>query len=209
MEFDFGVYLVDLFGIAVFAISGALLAAKLKMDITSFILLGMVAGVGGGTLRDMLLGRTPVYWIEDPTYFILCTFVSISTFFIAHWLNRFTKLLLWFDALGMAVFCVTGTEISLAFGTSYSVAMLMGVMSSCFGGLFRDVAAQVPSILFQKNIYMTAAVLGSGSFIIFADVLLIDRNFSLILAVTLAFGLRALAIIYDLRLPSYQWLDHK
>lgn len=207
MVIDQVVHSLDQIGIAVFVISGSLLAAKLKMDITSFVFLGLAAGIGGGTIRDLLLGRDPVFWVAEPYYLILCVSVACTTFFIAHWLQRVSKLLLWFDALGMAIFSVIGTQIALEAGVANSVAILMGVITACFGGLVRDILAQMPSILFQKSIYVTAALLGATSFVYLTKFLLISPSYALMISFLLAFILRGLAIIFNLRLSSYKWID--
>lgn len=207
MIIDHFITILDQVGITVFVISGALVAAKLRMDITSFIFLGMAAGLGGGTLRDLLLGRTPVFWISDPDYFTLCLIVASITYFVAHWLERVSTLLLWFDAAGMALFAIIGTQISLDYGTTISVALLMGVITASFGGLIRDIMAGQPSILFQKNVYMTAALAGCSAYIIMIKFTEIDPNIALVSSAALTFMVRGAGILFDWRVPSYKWID--
>lgn len=154
-------YMIDLFGTAIFAVSGVLLAGRLKMDPFGVIVLGSVTAIGGGTIRDMALGATPVFWITDTTYlwviFITCLLTMI--------LVRRPKRLAWWvlpvcDAIGLAVFVGIGVEKALAYNASGMVAVIMGVITGCGGGIIRDVLAREVPMVLRSEVYATACIIG-------------------------------------------------
>ena len=126
MLFDTAAAALDWLGVIVFAVSGALVASRKQMDIVGFALLGTVTGIGGGTLRDLLLGQGPVFWVREPAYLIVCVIVSGVVFVTAHIPQSRYRVLLWFDALGLALFAVTGAERALLVGSGTVVAVAMG-----------------------------------------------------------------------------------
>src|SRR5262245_17751404 len=130
---------LDWFGIIIFAISGALVASRKEMDAVGFILLGTATGIGGGTIRDTLLGALPVFWLTEPAYLVACVLASSATFLLAHIPQSRYTLLLWFDGIGMALFAVTGAEKALLAGTCPGVSIAMGVITATFGGIIRDI----------------------------------------------------------------------
>lgn len=155
------VYLIDLFGTAVFAFSGVLVAGRLRMDAIGVIVLAAVTAIGGGTIRDILIGARPLFWIADPTYL----WVILATAALGMWLARVPRRLPWYvlplaDALGLALFVVIGTKKALLFGTSDLVAVVMGVITGVAGGMIRDVLAREVPMVLQKEIYATACILG-------------------------------------------------
>lgn len=153
--------ILDLFGVAVFAVTGALVASRKQMDIVGFALLATVTGIGGGTLRDLLLGFSPVFWVHQPVYVVICVAVAAVVFFTAHIPESRYRLLLWLDALGLSVFCVVGAEKALAAGTDPFIAIVMGVITATFGGLVRDVLGGEIPVILRKEIYASAALAGS------------------------------------------------
>ncbi len=197
------VWWLDVGGVAVFAATGALVASRKQMDIVGFVLVASVTGIGGGTVRDLLLGRLPVFWIGEEHYVLICAAVAVTVFFTAHLIESRFRVLLWADALGLALYGVLGTEIARASGASPLVAILMGMLTATFGGLIRDVlCGEVPLIL-RKELYATAALAGAAS-----DVLLQELGIAAIPTMTsafvVAFVIRALAIGYGLSLPVYR-----
>lgn len=126
---------LDWFGIVVFTATGALVASRKQMDAVGFILLGTVTGVGGGSVRDLLLGDLPVFWVTEPAYLLTCVAVSLVTFFLAHIPTSRYRVMLWFDAVGMALFAVSGAEKALLAGAAPSVAVAMGVITATFGAV--------------------------------------------------------------------------
>ena len=148
------------FGDVVFAVSGALTAARYRMDVLGFVLIGTVTGIGGGTTRDLLLGRT-VWWTQDPTELILCIAASLVTFFfITSDITR-RKGMIWSDALGLSVFGVVGCHIALAFGSPPIIAVFMGMVTATGGGVIRDVLTNTQPLILCGQPYATAALLGS------------------------------------------------
>jgi uncharacterized membrane protein YeiH len=193
---------LDWFGICVFALSGALVASRKQMDIVGFALLGCVTGIGGGTVRDVLLGSLPVFWVQKPAYLITCVVVSCAAFFVAHLAHSRLRFLLWCDAVGLALFSVTGAQVALAGGASNTIAIAMGVVTATFGGVIRDILGGEIPIILRREIYVTAAFLGACIFA-FSQYLGVTTDMSLIAGFLAAFALRASAIRFDLSLPVF------
>jgi len=195
----------DLIAVGVFAASGALAAAEKRLDILGFILFGTITGVGGGTLRDLLLDL-PVFWISDTRYLWVCIALSGLTWYVAPMLSARRRLLLWADALGLALFCVLGCAKALQYGAPWIVAIVMGVMSASFGGLIRDTLLGRASVLLGAEIYVTAALAGACSYALLAMLTAVPASYALLIAMLPAFILRAGAIQAGWRLPSYRRL---
>lgn len=203
----------DLLAVGVFAASGALAAAERRLDIISFVLFGTITGIGGGTLRDALL-QLPTFWISDTRYLWVCTAVSALTWYLAPTFSARRRLLLWADALGLALFCVLGCAKALEYQAPWIVAIVMGVMSASFGGLIRDTLLRRESVLFGAELYVSAALAGAASYALLnalKPVLMpltgagLD-TLTLLLAMLPAFILRAGAIQFAWGLPGYRRL---
>ncbi len=203
MSFDITavVNIMGLCAVAVFAISGALDAARQKMDILGFMLIGTATGIGGGTLRDVLLGNVPVFWIREPVWIVICLSASAATYFVAPKLASRTRALIWMDAVGLALFAVVGTEIALDFGASPLISICMGVMSATFGGIARDVLCGSNLTLMNEELYITTALAGSVVYL-WLSTLGLPYSYDLIGGFLVAFLLRALAIRFRLKLPN-------
>ena len=185
-------------GDVVFAISGALMAARYEMDIVGFIMIGTITGIGGGTTRDLLLGRT-VWWTQDPVELILVVTVSIITFFfITNEVTR-KKGVIWADALGLSVFAIVGAHIALAFGSPFYIAVVIGMITATGGGVIRDVITNNLPMIMSGQLYATAALLGALSYVILIT-LGVNEIISEIVGVLSAFLLRASAVIFDIRM---------
>jgi uncharacterized membrane protein YeiH len=156
---------LDLLGVGVFAITGALVASRKQMDLVGFALLATVTGIGGGTLRDLVLGLTPVFWVQQPIYVVICIVVAAIVFFTAHIPESRYRLLLWLDALGLATFCVVGADGALVAEAGPFIAVVMGVITATFGGVVRDVLGGEIPVILRKEIYATAALAGAGTFV--------------------------------------------
>jgi uncharacterized membrane protein YeiH len=151
---------LDYFGIAVFAISGALLAAEKRQTLVTFFFFAVVTGVGGGTLRDLLIGA-PVFWIHTNATLLICIGAALLVWLASH--QRFAgRALLWFDAAGLTAYATYGAAKALAYGVAPVPAFAMGVMTACVGGIIRDVLAGEPSILMRPELYVTAAALSAA-----------------------------------------------
>lgn len=200
------IYGLDLFGVAVFAVSGSLAAGRKHMDVFGVVVLGLVTALGGGTLRDTLLDAGPVFWIADRIYLLVAVGASLLTFFSVRIIRVPWRGLLISDAFGLAVFMAIGTAKALAVTNSPSIAMIMGVMTGVAGGMVRDVlSAEVPLIL-RKEIYATAALCGSFSYIVMQRLGLAE-TLSLLLAAMLTLVIRLAAIHYNFSLPVFRSKD--
>src|SRR5215212_4223914 len=155
---------LDFFGVGVFAVTGALVASRKQMDIVGFALLGTVTGVGGGSVRDLLLGL-PVFWVQQPLYGVICIVVSAVVFFTAHIPESRYRLLMWLDAVGLSFFCVVGAAKGLDTGAGPLIAVVMAVITASFGGIIRDILGGESPFLLRKEIYVTAALAGAVTFV--------------------------------------------
>jgi uncharacterized membrane protein YeiH len=195
--------ILDWLGIIVFAVTGALVASRKQMDIVGFALLGTVTGIGGGTLRDILLGQLPVFWVGQPLYLVACVLVSCVVFFTAHLPQSRYRLLLWFDAIGLVLFAITGAEKAMLSGAGPVVAVAMGVITATFGGIIRDVIGGESTIVLSREIYVTAAHLGALTFVRLTLAGL-SREIDLGIGLAAGFTLRGLALHNGWSLPRYR-----
>lgn len=191
------------FGIVVFAISGALAASRKEMDIIGFIIFANITAIGGGTVRDMMLGLTPVFWVSQTNYVIVASVVAIIVFFTAHIPQSRFKMLLWADAIGIATFSVLGAQIAHDAGISAISAVLMAVITSSFGGIIRDVLADDQTIFMRQEIYLTAILMGSCSYIGLIEVGA-DKNFAAIIGFITCLLIRGLALRFNWCFPGYK-----
>jgi uncharacterized membrane protein YeiH len=194
---------LDWLGIVVFATTGALAASRRQMDIVGFALLATVTGIGGGTLRDVLLGTLPVFWVADPTYLVVCVGVAGVLFFIAHIPESRLRLLLWLDGVGLALFAVIGAEKALAAGGGPVVAVAMGTITATFGGIIRDVLCGETPVILSREIYVLAALLAAVVFVGVAA-LGLGRDAALISGFGAGLVLRSIALYWGLSLPRYR-----
>ena len=192
---------LDLIGTAVFALTGALLAAKLRQTLVTMAFFALVTGVGGGTVRDLLIGA-PVFWVRDPWVAPICLAVALIAWFTprAWWQGT---LLEWLDATGLAAFATLGAAKALAFGIAPVPAVVMGVVTGCVGGIIRDVLAGRPSILMRPELYVTAAAL-SASLCVLGKLANLPDAATWTIAVLGGFGLRAAALAWGLALPGHR-----
>jgi uncharacterized membrane protein YeiH len=193
--------LLDYFGIAVFAISGALVAAERKLDFVTFIFFAVVTGVGGGTLRDLLIGA-PVFWVQANAILLICMGAALAAWTIRS-RSLAARALLWFDAAGLAAYSAYGAAKALSYGVAPVAAFVMGVLTACAGGILRDMLAGVPSILLRHEIYVTAAALSAGLFV-GLTFLGVSVWPAAIVAALAGFALRGLAIARGWSLPAYR-----
>ena len=199
-------------GVAVFALSGALMAARKGMDPFGFALLATLTGVGGGTLRDLLIGTRPVFWVGDPTDVLVCLIVAELVFALgprrvaALEGGRRGRVLLWADALGLALFAITGTVKALPAGVPAISAVALGTVTAAFGGIIRDIVAGTTPLVLRQEIYVTAAALGA-SVLVGLQGLGLDPMPSAALGFIAAFALRALALLRGWSLPAFPARD--
>jgi uncharacterized membrane protein YeiH len=186
------------FGDVVFAVSGALTAARYRMDVLGFVLIGTITGIGGGTTRDLLLGRT-VWWTQDPTELLLCVAAALVTFFFIKSDITRRRGMIWSDALGLAAFGVVGCHIALQFGAPFVIAVFMGMVTATGGGVIRDVLTNTQPMILCGQLYATAALLGSLGYASLLALGVPDIAAQLV-AFLAAFLLRASAIIFNIRM---------
>ena len=195
-------YILDLFGTAVFAISGVWVACRKDMDLFGALVLAFVTAVGGGTIRDVLLSAPPVFWINDTLYLLVILATVMVAIVGRRWHERSKWIMQVSDALGLAVFVVIGVTKSLSFGVEPMVAIMMGVLTGCGGGAIRDLlAGEVPMVL-RKEIYASAAMVG-GAVLVFLEPLIQNIDITSVIAATVVLVLRLLALYKDLSLPSF------
>ena len=192
---------LGLVGIFVFAASGALAAARLRQTLVTFAFFALVTGVGGGTVRDLLIGA-PVFWVHDAVPAITCMIAALLVWFTPRrlWSDHALD---WLDAIGLAAFAVFGAAKAMSFGVPPFVAAMMGIVTGCVGGIMRDLLAHEPSILLRPELYVTAAALASGLFVVLRWWGM-DMPVAAIVAALLGFLLRAVAIWRGLGLPVYK-----
>jgi uncharacterized membrane protein YeiH len=194
---------LDYAGVAVFAATGALAAARKQLDIIGFIFLASLTGIGGGTLRDIILGNTPVFWIQNSFYLAVCAVTAVVIYFIAPLVEYRYRLLLWLDAVGLASYCVMGAAKGLAAGAPPLVAVVTGMMTATFGGILRDVVSGEPSVLLRREIYVTAALAGAGAYVAL-ELLSAPIAVSATAGTAIAFAIRGGALHFGWTMPGYR-----
>ena len=200
-------YGADLFGVAVFAITGALMAGRKSMDLFGVLVIAIITALGGGTLRDVILDNHPVSWIRNDTYILVASLAALGT---VAWV-RFTrpiheKGLLIADAFGLAVFTVIGTEVALQYAMPSSTAVIMGIMTGVAGGVMRDVICNEIPLIFKKEIYATACLAGAVTFVLLRMLETphwLDTGVSMLVVL----GIRLAAIRWHFSLPRFHLLD--
>lgn len=193
---------LDLLGVAVFAATGALVASRKQMDIIGFGLMASATGIGGGTLRDVLLER-PVFWITDGRYLAVCLGIAVLVYFGAHIVQRRFVVLLWADAVGIAAYAVMGAELGLRYGAAPAVAVVLGVMTATFGGLIRDVLCQETPLILRREVYATAVAAGAGAYVLLLTAGT-GKPLAAVLGFAVGFAVRAGGIALGWTLPVYR-----
>ena len=191
---------LDYAAVAVFAATGALAAARRKHDIVTFAFFAAATGVGGGTLRDLLIDA-PVFWVHRPAYLVVCLAAAVGIWLFG-WGRRGERLLIWFDAVGMSAYAVVGALKAYALGAPPLTCVVMGVLTATFGGIIRDVLAAEPSVLLRRELYVTAALVGASVFMgltAFGAPLIAAGA----VGFASAFAVRAGAILFGWSLPGF------
>ena len=196
------IVILDYAGVAVFAATGALAASRKQVDIIGFLFLAGVTGIGGGTLRDLILD-VPVFWTVNHDYLLVCATMAISVYFTAHLMESRWKLLLWLDAVGLAAYSVFGAWKGLVVTGSAVVAVIMGILTATFGGILRDQLAGEPSVLMRPEVYVTAALVGALVFIA-GDIAGLPLLAAAAPAFLIAFAIRGGALWFGWAFPRYR-----
>lgn len=191
---------IDLFGTLVFAISGALAAAERKFDLMGIAIIAFVTALGGGTVRDLLIGVNPVGWMQNYWYLIIITSGVILTFVLHKQLLYLRRTLFLFDALGLGVFAIGGLRTALDHGIEPVYAIICGMMTATMGGMIRDVLCNEIPLIFRKEIYASAGLIGAGLYLLISKTALpMEWNFCITVAVVTA--IRLVAVKYHVGLP--------
>jgi uncharacterized membrane protein YeiH len=201
-------YRLDLFGVIVFAFSGALMAGRYKLDPFGVVVLSAVTAIGGGTIRDVIL-QTPVFWVKNPVYLYVILATAVLTIIFIRCPKRIPKrLLLVSDAFGLALFAVLGTEKALSLGAAVPAAIVMGTMSGVAGGMIRDVLCNVIPMILRKEIYATAAILGGTLYtlLLYFD---LPQHIAIIGSILGALSLRLAAIYWRVTMPAFDIIEQE
>ena len=193
---------LDYAGVAVFAATGALAASRKELDISGFLFFASLTGLGGGTVRDLILG-VPVFWVQNHDYLVVCAAIAVLVYFTAHLIESRYRLLLWLDAVGLAAYCVFGAWKGLVVTGSALVAVVMGMLTATLGGILRDQIAGEPSVLMRPEVYVTAAMAGAVVFTAL-DLTGLPLLLSAIPAFLVAFAIRGGALKFGWSFPPYK-----
>lgn len=201
-------HIIDLTGVAVFAISGALAAGRKRLDLLGVVVVATVTAIGGGTVRDLLLARHPVFWVADSSYLVVITAAALLTVAYVRWRSPPDWSLAVADAFGLAFFVISGAGIAQQLGLNPISVVVMGVLTGVAGGVIRDVlTAEIPMVLGHGEIYATAAIQGAFAFL-GLTVVGVPKPIPSLLGMGLIVALRLAAVLWDLRLPMFS-LDAK
>ena len=194
-------YSLDLLGTVVFAITGLLAARRKMLDLFGAIVIAMVTAIGGGTLRDLIIG-VPVFWTQNDIYIYIVVIAAMLLFFLARYRRLPIKLLLFLDALGLAVFTVIGTQKAMALGFSDPISIMTGIMTGVVGGVIRDVLVGEVPLVFRKEIYATASFVGASLFLVLEHIGL-SIEIAVFSAIITTLFIRVVAIMYNIELPVF------
>ncbi len=202
MQYSSFLNIIDVLGTFAFAVSGAFAAMEKKLDPFGVLIISFVTAIGGGTLRDVLVGNTPVNWLSNSTTILVTFFSAIATMFFGTYLKQWNKALFLFDALGLGLFTIIGLEIGLKYGFQASICIALGTITACFGGVLRDVLLNKLPLIFHKEIYALACIAGGITYY-FLYYTQINNDLSKIICILLIFFIRIVAVRYKLALPKF------
>ncbi|MGB7431528.1 MAG: trimeric intracellular cation channel family protein [Ahrensia sp.] len=194
---------LDYAGVAVFAATGALAASRKQLDLIGFLFFAAVTGMGGGTIRDVVLDTGPVFWVQNPIYILVCGTAAVFIYLTAHLVESRYKLLLWLDAVGISAYAAMGAAKGLLATGSFTVAIVMGVLTATAGGMIRDVLANEASVLLRPEVYVTAALAGAVVFCITSAIGVAVLPGACI-SFAVAFAIRGGALWFGWSFPTYK-----
>lgn len=192
---------IDISGTAAFAVSGVFAAMQKKLDIFGILIIAFITSVGGGTLRDILVGDLPVSWMKNMNYFFVIIIATVTTIMFNSFIKNFQRTLLVFDSLGMGFFTILGLQKGILFGLSPAICIALGTVTACFGGVIRDISLNNIPVIFQKEMYATVCILG-GAFYFLLMHIQAGREVAEMVSIAFVFIIRLLAVFYKWSLPS-------
>lgn len=192
---------IDILGTLAFATSGVLVAMEKKLDLFGVFIIGFVTAVGGGTLRDLLIGHTPVVWMESPVYMVSIVFAVIVTVLMQNRISYLRTSLFLFDTIGIGLYTMVGVEKGLAAGLSPVMCITLGTITASFGGVLRDILCNEIPVIFRKEIYATACILGGAGYFLLRQSPITDE-YAYVAAILLVIGIRLLAVRFGISLPG-------
>ncbi len=195
-------YILDILGTFVFAISGALVAMQKKFDPFGIFIIGFVTAVGGGTLRDILIGHQPVGWMQNMTYVYTIILAVILAILLRNKIKYLSKSLFLFDTIGLGIFTIIGTKVGINMHLNPIISIALGTMSGAFGGVIRDILCNEIPVIFRKEIYAIACVFGGITFILLSYTQL-PQNIIYFFTITMVIAIRIIAVKFHLSLPTF------
>ncbi|AWX45628.1 UPF0126 membrane protein [Flagellimonas maritima] len=192
---------IDILGTVAFAISGVLVAMEKRLDLFGVVIIAFVTSIGGGTLRDLLIGNTPVVWMRDLTYVATILITVIIGVIFVNQLKYFRKSLFLFDTIGIGLYTMLGIEKGLQADLSPIICIALGTMTASFGGVIRDILCNEIPVIFRKEIYATACILGGASYFLFTR-FPIKEDYAYVAAICIVISLRLVAVKFKIRLPN-------
>ncbi len=194
--------ILDILGTIAFAISGALSAMNRKLDLFGIFIIAFVTAIGGGTIRDVLIGNTPVTWMENIIYVYLIGVVTVFAIIFRNKLNYLKKSLFLFDTIGLGVFTITGVETGIQNDLNPIISVALGAMTGTFGGVIRDILCNEIPVIFRKEIYATACMVGASAYVIMHD-LGVDTDVIYVVTSLTVISIRLIVVKYGISLPSF------
>ncbi|WP_282068438.1 trimeric intracellular cation channel family protein [Olleya namhaensis] len=194
-------YIIDILGTIAFAISGVLVALNKRMDAFGILIIAFVTAVGGGTLRDILIGETPVSWMKDMTFIYVVILSTIFAVAFRSKIDYLRKSLLLFDTIGIGLYTVVGVEKGISAGLHPIICVFLGTMSACFGGVIRDILCNEIPVIFRKEVYATACILGGATYFLIIK-LPLASDFVFVIAGAVVITVRLIAVKFKVSLPN-------
>lgn len=188
------IYYLDLFGTAIFAISGTLTAIHKKFDVVGTLVIGFVTAIGGGTLRDLMIGRTPVGWMLDYNYILVILIAYLISYVFKSHILKLRKSMFLFDSIGIALFTILGIQTAQSFDLNITVCLILGVISAVFGGVIRDVLSNVVPLIFRREIYATACVIGGVTYLLLDKFLVHYPNLNIAVSIAIVLLIRYISV---------------
>lgn len=192
---------IEIAGTVAFAVSGSFSAMQKRLDVFGVLIMGFVTAIGGGTIRDVLIGDTPVAWMRDYQLPLIILGTVIATILFKKYIKAFKITLFLFDALGLGLFTIIGIQKGLAAGLNPGVCVALGTITGCFGGVIRDILLNDIPLIFRKEIYATACIVGGTIYLLLMGT--INEDFNKLLAVAVVCAIRIVSVRYKLTLPKF------